>query len=102
MRLYRLLSIALALLLFISIGSVAQAQKSVKLSNAQMENLVRRSYQYVAMFNVNNKGALDESNPMSTQGYNKVRSSTTLLDHPGSGSSPVPTTIRSIPSGWSM
>jgi hypothetical protein len=81
MRLYRLLSIALALLLFISIGSVAQAQKSVKLSNAQMENLVRRSYQYVAMFNVNNKGALDESNPMSTQGYNKVRSSTTLLDH---------------------
>ena len=81
MRLYKLLSIALALLLFISIGSVAQAQKSVKLSNAQMENLVRRSYQYVAMFNVNNKGALDDSNPMSTQGYNKVRSSTTQLDH---------------------
>jgi predicted secreted Zn-dependent protease len=91
MRLYRLLSIALALLLFISIGSVAQAQKSVKLSNAQMENLVRRSYQYVAMFNVNSKGALDESNPMSTHG-----------SITGSGSSPVPTTIRSIPSGWSM
>jgi hypothetical protein len=81
MRLYRLLSIALALLLFISIGSVAQAQKSVKLSNAQMENLVRRSYQYVAMFNVNSKGALDESNPMSTHGYNKVHASTALLDH---------------------
>ena len=81
MRLYKLLSIALALLLFISIGSVAQAQKSVKLSNAQMENLVRRSYQYVAMFNVNSKGALDESNPMSTHGYNKVHASTALLDH---------------------
>ena len=51
------------------------------LSDAEMENLVRRSYQYVAMFNVNSKGALDESNPMSTHGYNKVHSSTALLDH---------------------
>jgi hypothetical protein len=46
-----------------------------------MENLVRRSYQYVAMFNVNSKGALDESNPMSTGGYNRVRAATALMDH---------------------
>ena len=33
-----------------------------------MEELVRRSYQYVAMFNVNNKFALDPDNPMTTGG----------------------------------
>ena len=75
MRLYRLLSIALALLLFISIGSVAQAQKSVKLSDAQIENIVKRSYQYVAMFNVNNKGA------MHYGGWNIVDVDTKLKDH---------------------
>jgi len=78
---------ASALVLSLALGLVvpglawAQSGEHLDLSDAQMENLVLRSYQYVAMFNVNNKGALDESNPMSTQGYNKVRSSTTLLDH---------------------
>ena len=34
------------------------------LSDAQIENLVRRSYQYVALYNVNNKTALKQG------GYN--------------------------------
>ena len=46
-----------------------------------MEELVRRSHQYVAMFNVNNKVALDPDNPMSSGGYNRVFASTDLADH---------------------
>jgi hypothetical protein len=46
-----------------------------------MEELVLRSYQYVAMFNVNNKFALDTDNPMCTQGYNRVFANTELADH---------------------
>ncbi len=49
-------------------------------SDAETENLVKRSYQYVAMYNVNNKFALAE-NGMSTQGYNKGLKNTQLLDH---------------------
>ena len=37
----------------------AQAGETINLTDAQMEELVRRSYQYVAMFNVNNKFAPD-------------------------------------------
>jgi hypothetical protein len=59
----------------------ASKPEAVELSDADLENLVRRSYQYVAMFNVNNKMALDETNPMSTGGYNKVKANTSLADH---------------------
>jgi hypothetical protein len=52
-----------------------------ELSAEQLDELVRRSYQYVAMFNVNNKMALDETNPLSSGGYNKVKANTTLADH---------------------
>ena len=42
----------------------AQAQGAeFKLDRAQVENIVRRSYQYVAMYNVNNKAAMDARNP---------------------------------------
>jgi hypothetical protein len=46
----------------------------------QVENLVKRSYQYVAMYNVNNKFALAEEG-MSTRGYNKGFKNTQLFDH---------------------
>jgi hypothetical protein len=36
------------------ISAPAMAQKAVVLSDQQVENIVRRSYQYVAMYNVNN------------------------------------------------
>jgi hypothetical protein len=59
----------------------AQAQGAgVKLDHAQVENIVRRSYQYVAMYNVNNKGAMDAQNPLSTNGWNKIHKSTELAD----------------------
>jgi hypothetical protein len=47
----------------------------VILSDAQIENIVKRSYQYVAMFNVNNKFALKQG------GWNSFQSDTKLKDH---------------------
>jgi hypothetical protein len=45
------------------------------LSDADVENLVRRSYQYVAMYNVNGKGVL------ANGGWNTVKADTRLKDH---------------------
>jgi len=47
----------------------------VELGDAQIEDLVRRSYQYVAMYNVNNKFALKQG------GWNTVVADTQLKDH---------------------
>ncbi len=74
---------ALALIVGLLVPGLAIAQDagSVDLSEPQMEELVRRSYQYVAMFNVNNKFALDPDNPMTTGGYNRTFANTELADH---------------------
>ena len=61
--------------------ALAQSAERVELSDAQMEELVLRSYPYVAMFNVNNKFALDATNPMNSGGYNRVKANTDLADH---------------------
>ena len=50
------------------------------LSDEQIEDIVKRSYQYVAMFNVNQKMALAELG-VTTKGYNKGMRKTELLDH---------------------
>ncbi|MGD9346773.1 MAG: DUF1254 domain-containing protein [Candidatus Aminicenantes bacterium] len=50
------------------------------LSDEQVEEIVKRSYQYVAMYNVNQKLALAEEG-MTTRGYNKGKKTTELLDH---------------------
>ena len=52
------------------------------LSREEVENIVRRSYQYVAMFNVNQKFALDRaSGAMFMDGFNKPKAMTALADH---------------------
>ena len=52
------------------------------LSREQVENIVRRSYQYVAMYNVNQKFALDPSSGgMFMDGFNKPKAMTKLVDH---------------------
>ena len=56
------------------LAPVAQGQ-SAALSDAQVEDLVRRSYQYVAMYNVNNKFALKQG------GWNKCVADSQLKDH---------------------
>jgi len=52
----------------------APSQVPSKLSDAEVENLVRRSYPYVAMYNVNNKFALSQG------GWNTVKADTQLKD----------------------
>ncbi len=54
---------------------------TVELTDEQIENIVRRSYQYVAWYNVNNKFALDFNAPGNTGGWNKLQANTRLLDH---------------------
>jgi hypothetical protein len=61
-------------------GSKVKAT-AVELTDAQIENIVRRSYQFVAMYNVNNKFALDSTTPGNTGGWNKMEANTQLLDH---------------------
>jgi hypothetical protein len=52
------------------------------LTKAQVENLVKRSYQYVAMFNVIQKFALDPgSGGMFMDGFNRPKALTVLADH---------------------
>ena len=54
---------------------------AIKLTDDQVRNIVRRSYQYVALYNVINKGALNTENPTSTGGFNKMNVATALYDH---------------------
>ena len=49
-----------------------------------IENLVRRTYQYLAMYNVINKAAMMEGNPMRT-GWNGTFANTALTDHTAKG-----------------
>jgi len=48
---------------------------TAQLSQQQVEDIMRRSYQYVAMYNVNNKFALSQG------GWNTIRADTELKDH---------------------
>ena len=57
---------------------------AVELSDEQVENLVRRTYQYLAMYNVINKAAMMEGNPMRT-GWNGTFANTALTDHTAKG-----------------
>ena len=79
----RVKSMAVSLVaLFLAAGftTPATAQKAIELSDEQVENIVRLSYPYVALYNVNHKLALDTSSPMSTGGWNKTIALTTLAD----------------------
>ena len=55
--------------------TTTSAKAAVELSDVEMENLVKRSWQYVAMYNVNNKGA------MLYGGWNLCDVDTKLKDH---------------------
>jgi len=54
--------------------AAAGPSRAANLTDAQIDNLVRRSYPYVAMYNVNNKFALK-------QGWNTCVADTKLKDH---------------------
>ena len=59
----------------LAIAAGSCGKKAVELSDPEVDNLVRRSYQYVAMYNVNNKFAA------KLGGWNIVDPDTTLKDH---------------------
>lgn len=61
-------------------ASKSTSVAKVELSDEQVENIVRRSYQYVALYNVINKGAMDPNNPVKT-GWNNCVTDTQLKDH---------------------
>jgi hypothetical protein len=69
-------SLILAMAVMISAPSVLAAE----LSDKDIDNLVRRSYPYVAMYNVINKAAMDEKNP-TMSGWNGTYAAKGLLDH---------------------
>jgi len=62
-------------LLLLALAGCDTQKSSTQLSDAQVENLVKRSYQYVAMYNVNNKFALKQG------GWNTCVADTALKDH---------------------
>ncbi|APJ04302.1 DUF1254 domain-containing protein [Silvanigrella aquatica] len=51
-----------------------------ELSESQIENIVKRSYQYVALYNVINKVAMATDSPISTKGWNKLFLGTKLAN----------------------
>jgi hypothetical protein len=72
----------MVMLLALDFSTTAMAQRAITLSDQEVENLVRRSYQYVAMFNVIQKFALDPaSGGLFMDGFNKPKASTVLVDH---------------------
>jgi hypothetical protein len=60
----------------------AEAKQAVVLvlTDEQIEDIVRRSYQYVALYNVINKSSMDPNNPAMT-GWNNCVVDTELKDH---------------------
>jgi len=69
-------TIIIAFSMIISGGSFAQ-----DLSDKDINNIVSRSYQYVALYNTINNFALQKGNPFSTNGWNKTFLPAKLADH---------------------
>ena len=83
----RLQSVFLAIIFVAGMAQSARAETgnpgqlvAQELTDVQVEDIVRRSYQYVALYNVINKGAMDPENPAST-GWNHCIADTGLKDH---------------------
>jgi hypothetical protein len=50
------------------------------ITTSEMENLVRRAYQYVALFNTVNNFAVNDKNPVASGGWNKTHYPEGLMD----------------------
>jgi len=72
--------LATALILW-GCGERKAPDAGVELNDDQVEEIVRRSYPYVALYNVINKAALDAGNPAGTGGWNRMNVATELFDH---------------------
>ena len=78
MKNFKLIVIGVLSVILVACNTTA---KKTDFSDKEIENIVKRSYQYVAMYNVINNFAMQESNPLSTHGWNKTFKNTKLADH---------------------
>lgn len=72
-------------LIFSTVGvfallSMTAPFKAAEMSDQDMENLVRRSYQYVALFNTLNNFSVNPKNPFAAGGWNKTYYPRGLMD----------------------
>ena len=63
------------------LGCNSVPDSASNLTDDELTTIVKQSYQYVAMYNVNNNFAMVESNPLSSQGWNKTKFNLDLADH---------------------
>lgn len=75
MNIIKFLKMAIAISTLFLAPAMASTSNSKQISDEKLEDLVKRSWQYVAMYNVNNKGA------MQYGGWNIVDVDTKLKDH---------------------
>ncbi len=66
--------------LITTLVTTAQSKEKAMLSDEDIDNLVRRTYQYVAMYNVINKATMMEENPTRAD-WNGTFAATQILDH---------------------
>jgi len=71
----------LGLLSLLIFGCNSKPDSASNLTDEELTTIVKQSYQYVAMYNVNNNFAMMESNPLSSQGWNKTKFNLDLADH---------------------
>ena len=77
MREFKVIVLLLAAISFVG----CQSSRPKGSGDKELENLVKRSYQYVAMYNVINNFAMADENPLSTHGWNRTHFGITLADH---------------------
>ena len=77
----RIFALLIILALFTTVMLQCQVKPNVSLNDEQIRNIVQRSYQYVALFNVNNKFAMDNARRTGTNGWNICVPDTALKDH---------------------
>jgi len=82
-KIVTVIAIAVLALTFSMIGCAKNDTKSVsgQLTDDEIDNIVRRSYQYVAMYNVINKNAMLYGSQTGTSGWNQCFADTALKDH---------------------
>jgi hypothetical protein len=66
---------AFAITVLFALAPMSGSMSAAEITDKELDNLVKRSYQYVAMYNVNNKFALKYG------GWNTVDADTNLKDH---------------------
>jgi hypothetical protein len=71
----------LGLLSLLVFGCNSKPDSANNLTDEELKTIVKQSYQYVAMYNVNNNFAMMESNPLGSQGWNKTKFNLELADH---------------------